>query len=116
MTQSTRTFSDLDFKMKTTQRFRLLGADTPERGQPNYREAREMAESPCPPGTELLFESMKSDKYGRWLVHIDPSLRCAAVVRAGCSNSRFVVLRSVTRDLFVVVFSCSISTNHKEAR
>lgn len=62
---------DLGFKMKTTQRFRLLGADTPERGQPNYREAREMAESLCPPGTELLFESMKSDKYGRWLMHID---------------------------------------------
>lgn len=61
---------DLGFRMKTTQRFRLLGVDTPERGQPNYREAREMAESLCPPGTELLFESMKSDKYGRWLVYI----------------------------------------------
>lgn len=72
---------DLGFKMKTTQRFRLLGADTPERGQPNYREAREMAESLCPPGTELLFESMKSDKYGRWLMHIGPV--CDALLSSG---------------------------------
>lgn len=63
---------DLGFKMKTTQRFRLLGVDTPERGQPGFNEAKALAEQLAPTGSSLLFESMKSDKYGRWLIHIAP--------------------------------------------
>ena len=62
---------DLGFKMKTLQRFRLIGVNAPERGEPGFNEAKALAERLAPTGSSLLFESMKSDKYGRWLVHID---------------------------------------------
>ena len=61
---------DLGFKMRTMQRFRLIGIDTPERGQPGYTEARQLAESLMPSDSPVLFESMKSDKYGRWLIYL----------------------------------------------
>lgn len=61
---------DLGFKVKTVQRFRLLGVDTPERGETGFKEARQLAESLMPSGSQALFESMKSDKYGRWLVYL----------------------------------------------
>ena len=54
------------------QRFRLIGVDAPERGQPGFNEAKALAERIAPIGSGLLFESMKSDKYGRWLIHIAP--------------------------------------------
>jgi micrococcal nuclease len=63
---------DLGFKVKTLQRFRLIGVNTPERGEPGFKEAKALAERLAPIGSSLLFESMKSDKYGRWLIHIAP--------------------------------------------
>lgn len=61
---------DLGFKVKMLQRFRLIGVDAPERGQPGFNEAKALAERIAPIGSGLLFESMKSDKYGRWLVYL----------------------------------------------
>ena len=63
---------DLGFKVKMLQRFRLIGVDATERGQPGFNEAKALAERIAPIGSGLLFESMKSDKYGRWLIHITP--------------------------------------------
>lgn len=59
---------DLGFHMTTVQRFRLLDVDTPERGPPNYVEARKCSEYVLPPGADLEIESVKTEKYGRWLV------------------------------------------------
>ena len=69
---------DLGFHMTTTQRFRLLNIDTPERGEPNYAEARICAEKALPPGSTVTVQTVKSDKYGRWLADI-PVVREALV-------------------------------------
>lgn len=63
---------DLGFHLTAAIRFRLLGVDTPERGDPGYVEARHCAEAACPPGTALVGETVKGDKYGRWLIDIEP--------------------------------------------
>jgi micrococcal nuclease len=57
---------DVGFKMKTTQRLRLLGVDTPERGQEGYYEATEFTTH------HLLFkecyvQTEKTDVFGRYL-------------------------------------------------
>ncbi len=64
---------DVGFRHFTTQRFRLLGVNTPERGKTDYDTARNFT-------VEWLFElsgewplqieSKKSDSFGRWLVTI----------------------------------------------
>lgn len=62
---------DLGFRMSSTTRFRLYGVDTPERGQPNYAEARLFASNCAPIGDVVAIETFKDpDKYGRWLVNI----------------------------------------------
>lgn len=61
---------DLGFHVKITETFRLLGVDTPERGEPNYNEAKSMAESLAPVGSLVYVRTHKQDKYGRWLVDI----------------------------------------------
>ena len=64
---------DLGFRMKTINDFRLYGVDTPERGQPNYSEAKAFVEKLAPAGTEVLIKTYKNpDKYGRWLVEVTP--------------------------------------------
>ncbi|UDL16807.1 nuclease [Arthrobacter phage Atuin] len=68
--------------------FRLIGIDTPERGKPNYNEAREFAESYGAPGTILRAKTYKvedygiAEKYGRYLVELfagDTSINQALV-------------------------------------
>lgn len=61
---------DLGFRMTTHQRFRLLGVDTPERGQVGYRQAREFCEARHPVGSTCEITTHKSDSFGRWLVEI----------------------------------------------
>lgn len=65
---------DLGFHVITRQRFRLLGVDTPERGEPGYGEARQCAESVLPTGAVVTVETIKTDKYGRWLADL-PAVR-----------------------------------------
>lgn len=70
---------DLGFRITTHQRFRLLGVDTPERGETGYTEAREVVESLHPPGSIVVITTEKplaGDKYGRYLVAI-PAVRDA---------------------------------------
>ena len=52
-------------------RFRLLGIDTPERGQPGWAEATEALRGMLPVGQQITITTTKPrDKYGRWLATI----------------------------------------------
>ncbi len=61
---------DLGLKVSTKQRFRVLDLDTPERKEPGFMEAKDLAEKTLPIGTEIIVETHKTDKYGRWLVSL----------------------------------------------
>jgi micrococcal nuclease len=70
---------DLGFRMTTTQRFRLLGVDTPElHSKDTYERERAVAAmqaltSMLAQGTgdwPLLIRTQKSDSFGRWLAEI----------------------------------------------
>lgn len=65
---------DLGFHFHASMRFRLLGLDTPERGQINYREATEFSKALAPVDKSVLIQTVKdekADKYGRYLVTIE---------------------------------------------
>ena len=65
---------DLGFYLTARIRGRLLGVDTPERGQPDYKRATAMLENLI--GTQadeegyFTVQTGKTGKYGRWLVDI----------------------------------------------
>jgi micrococcal nuclease len=66
---------DQGFGDARTDRFRLYGIDTPERGQANYHEATALAMETAPVGSVVTIrsykpEAMRQDKYGRWLAEI----------------------------------------------
>lgn len=61
---------DVGFRVTITDTFRLYGLNTPERGQPNYAEARLRCMELLPIGTSVIVQTHKQDKYGRWLVDI----------------------------------------------
>jgi len=70
---------DLGFRMTTTQRFRLLGVDTPEMNAADLKEreravaATQALTSMLSSGTgdwPLLVRTQKSDSFGRWLAEI----------------------------------------------
>lgn len=61
---------DMGFRIHVTDTFRLVGLNTPERGEPNYAEARLRCLELLPIGTRIEIETGKQDKYGRWLVLI----------------------------------------------
>lgn len=48
-------------------RVRLLGIDTPERGQAGYQEATDQLKAAIPPGTTIWIESDRLDSFGRTL-------------------------------------------------
>jgi len=62
---------DLGFHMTTRQRVRLLGIDTPERGQEGYHEAKDFLKKYL--GKDILVTTVKTGKFGRWLatLHCD---------------------------------------------
>ena len=62
---------DLGFRITTHQRLRLLGVDTPERGQDGYHEATEFCKTVAPEGAEVVIRTEKSDSFGRYLAHIE---------------------------------------------
>ena len=57
---------DLGFHIQTKIRFRLANIDAPERGQLGYAQTNSrLAELIS--NAEILVESIKTEKYGRWL-------------------------------------------------
>lgn len=61
---------DVGFHLTFTDHFRLLGIDTPERGRPGAAEAKARANELAPVGSEVLINTTKGDKYGRWLADV----------------------------------------------
>ena len=57
---------DLGFKTTQHQRFRLLGVDTPERGQENYKEAKDFVTKLVLNRT-VFIKTEKDDAFGRYL-------------------------------------------------
>ncbi len=51
-------------------RFRILGIDTPERGQPGYADALGLLAAIIPPETSVWVESTALDSFGRALVNV----------------------------------------------
>lgn len=62
---------DLGFHLKTRQRCRIYGVDTPERGHKNWAEATAFAAAYAPVGSPvLIYTDLPKDKYGRMLAEI----------------------------------------------
>ncbi len=59
---------DVGFRMEYEDNFRLVGIDTPERGQEGFTEATDrMKEWLLAEGNKVRIEVTKRDKYGRYL-------------------------------------------------
>ena len=62
---------DIGFKLTTKQRIRLLGIDTPERGEPGYVEAGDYLRQYL--GKAMFIKTEKADSFGRYLgIFYDP--------------------------------------------
>lgn len=62
---------DLGFRVTSRQPVRLYGINTPERGQPGYKDATEALRSLLSAGTFVVRTIKPEDKYGRFLAEID---------------------------------------------
>ena len=83
---------DLGFRFHAAMRFRLLGLDTPERGQVNHDEATALSKSLAPVDKMVLIQTVKdekADKYGRFLVTIECDSICvnAKLLESGLANA-----------------------------
>ncbi len=63
-------FIDLGFNLIFKQRIRLARVDTPEKGQEGYARSLGYCMQLFPVGSEVILESSKGDKYGRWIGEI----------------------------------------------
>jgi micrococcal nuclease len=61
---------DMGNKIKWRDKFRLMGIDTPERGQPGAREASYYLDNTLLVNQLHRVETHKPDKYGRWLADL----------------------------------------------
>lgn len=60
---------DMGFETHTIKRVRLLGVDTPERGQINYNEAKAFATGTVL-GKDVYVQTYKADSFGRYLADV----------------------------------------------
>ncbi|HDI7205132.1 TPA: thermonuclease family protein [Staphylococcus aureus] len=60
---------DFGFNTYGKRRVRLLGVDTPERSQTNYKEATQFTRS-CAENKDIYIQSHKSDSFGRYLAKV----------------------------------------------
>lgn len=60
---------DLGFYVSNAQRLRLLGYDTPERGQPGFAESTAELNRVLALGS-LVVQTTKRDSFGRWLAKV----------------------------------------------
>ncbi len=77
---------DLGLYLTATIRFRLLGIDTPERGQPGAVEATAFAAAWLADSHGLTVRTSKADSFGRWLGDLhreDGSCLSRALLDAG---------------------------------
>lgn len=58
---------DLGFYVKTTVRVRLESINTPEKGQPGYKEACDFVNLNYPINTPIKTVCHGKDRYGRWI-------------------------------------------------
>lgn len=65
---------DLGFRLRFRDHFRLDGIDTPERGRAGALTAMVRAVQLAPVGSDVLVQTSKSDKYGRYLAAIWPEV------------------------------------------
>lgn len=71
---------DVGFHFTFTDRFRLYGVDTPERGQVNHHEAWHFCEALAPVGAKVVVKTYAAhEKYGRWLADIYPEHSSASI-------------------------------------
>lgn len=61
---------DLGFYLSTALRFRLLGVDTPERGEPGWAEAGDYVRAWVLLHPDLRVMTHKADSFGRWLADV----------------------------------------------
>ena len=66
---------DLGFRVTTEVRVRLIGVDTPERGEDGYHDAigilHDLMFKICDEDGCFVMSTAKTGKYGRWLAYID---------------------------------------------
>lgn len=77
---------DLGFHMTAALRFRILGVDTPERGQPGFHEAADFVREWLAESSGLVAHTRKADSFGRWLADIvrdDGSTLSQALLNSG---------------------------------
>ena len=61
---------DLGFHLTASMRFRILGVDTPERGQPGWAEATAFTRAWLEQSPGLTAATEKADSFGRWLADL----------------------------------------------
>jgi micrococcal nuclease len=62
---------DLGFdRIRTRQRLRLLGVDTPERGQPGFVEATDWTRDMLSGASRIIVNTVRKDSFGRWLATV----------------------------------------------
>jgi micrococcal nuclease len=61
---------DLGFDIHVITHFRLLGINTPERGQAGWAEATEYVKAFFVTNPQVTVNTYKKEKYGRWLADI----------------------------------------------
>ena len=57
-------------RMRSTRRLRLLGVDTPERGQQGYHEATALTFDQLEAAQEIIVRTVSKDSFGRWLAEV----------------------------------------------
>lgn len=83
---------DVGFYMSAALRFRLLGVDTPERGQPGADAATQFVRAwLTAPDGGLIAHTRKADSFGRWLADVhreDGQSLSVALLQAGLAVPR----------------------------
>lgn len=77
---------DLGLYLTTELRFRVLGVDTPERGEPGWAEATAFTTAWLDASGPLTAATAKADSFGRWLCDLtreDGSGLADALLEAG---------------------------------
>jgi|DEB0MinimDraft_3_1074331.scaffolds.fasta_scaffold132282_2 micrococcal nuclease len=61
---------DLGFSLRARHRLRLLGVDTPERGQPGFSDSTAFVQQRLSSAQEIIIWTVKRDSFGRWLANV----------------------------------------------